>query len=99
MSFQRAINATLKSCSAPPISFAGEDEAVVPLPGGHMRGPGGALHPRNVRRDANLMQFWAMFASLRTTPVTLCRIAGGVPDAFTARADANGRSALLVGDA
>jgi hypothetical protein len=79
------MNATLESCSVPPISNAAEDEAYVPLPGGPVRGPGGRpLRPRNVHIDANLTYIWATFASLRTIRSLCVAPLKVVPDVFSA---------------
>ena len=45
-----------------------------------------------VRRDAFQAQLCGRFVSLRTPWSLLRRTAGGVPDAFSACADANGRT-------
>jgi hypothetical protein len=58
---RHAINAALKNCSAPPVSFAAEDGVSVPLLGGSVQGPDEQpLIPLTHKPDI----FLAMFASL-----------------------------------
>jgi hypothetical protein len=63
------------------------------LPGGPDGKASGHLgRPRSVRRDASRVQICATFASVRTARLLCVAPLDMVPGAFSARADANGRS-------
>jgi hypothetical protein len=81
-----------KGCSAPPVSNTAADEADVPLPGRPVRVP---ADDRCVRGDANLAHIWATFVSPQTARSLCVAPLEVVPDTFSGRADANGRSASL----